>query len=102
MKQETRTVVIELLTKYPTFRDSDEQLVAWIWGLEMNAKGYSTGTLPTQKFLRILADGQLTSSDSITRMRRKAQEEHPELRGTKYNQRQDRQSSVKKDLGYGQ
>jgi hypothetical protein len=35
-------------------------------------------------------------------MRRKAQEEHPELRGTKYNQRQDRQSSVKKDLGYGQ
>jgi hypothetical protein len=35
-------------------------------------------------------------------MRRKAQEEHPELRGAKYNQRQDRQSSVKKDLGYGQ
>jgi hypothetical protein len=59
-------------------------------------------TLPAQKFLRILADGQLTSSDSITRMRRKAQEEHPELRGAKYNQRQDRQSSGKKDLGYGQ
>ena len=102
MKQETRTVVFELLTKYPTFRDSDEQLVAWIWGLEMNNKGYSTGNLPAQKFLRILADGQLTSSDSITRMRRKAQEEHPELRGAKYNQRQDKQSSVKKDLGYGQ
>ena len=59
-------------------------------------------TLPAQKFLRILADGQLTSSDSITRMRRKAQEENPELRGAKYNQRQDRQSLVKKDLGYGQ
>lgn len=100
MKQETRTVVIELLTQYPTFRDSDEQLVAWIWGLEMNTKGYSTGTLPTQKFLRILADGQLTSSDSITRVRRKAQEENPELRGAKYNQRQANQEKVKKDLGY--
>jgi hypothetical protein len=102
MKQETRTVVIELLTQYPTFRDSDEQLVAWIWGLEMNAKGYSTGTLPTQKFLRILADGQLTSSDSITRMRRRVQEEFVELRGEKYSKRQSNQEKVKKDLGYGQ
>jgi hypothetical protein len=102
MKQETRTVVIELLTQYPTFRDSDEQLVAWIWGLEMNAKGYSTGDFPTQKFLRILADGQLTSSDSITRMRRRIQEEFIELRGEKYSKRQSNQEKVKKDLGYGQ
>jgi hypothetical protein len=100
MKQETRTVVIELLTQYPTFRDSDEQLVAWIWGLEMNTKGYSTGTLPTQKFLRILADGRLTSSDTITRVRRLVQEETPELRGKKYDERQAKQSQVKKDLGY--
>lgn len=100
MTHKTKTVVIELLTKYPTFRDSDEQLVAWIWGLEMNAKGYSTGDFPTQKFLRILADGQLTSSDSITRMRRRVQEEFVELRGEKYSKRQAKQEKVKKELGY--
>jgi hypothetical protein len=30
------------------------------------------------------------------------QEETPELRGKKYNERQAKQEQVKKDLGYGQ
>jgi hypothetical protein len=47
-----------------------------------------------------MAFGKLTSADTITRVRRLIQEETPELRGKKYNERQAKQSIVKKDLGY--
>ena len=100
MTQDTKQLVIDLLRQYPTFRDSDEQLVAWIWKLEMEAKGYPTTNTPTANFLKLLAFGNFTSSESITRMRRKVQEEFKELRGEKYNQRQANQSKVKKELGY--
>jgi hypothetical protein len=48
----------------------------------------------------MLAEGQFTSSESITRMRRKVQEEFKELRGEKYAKRQANQTQVKKQLGY--
>jgi len=48
-----------------------------------------------------MAYGNFTSSESITRMRRKIQEENPSLRGEKYAKRQANQEQVKKDLGYG-
>jgi hypothetical protein len=50
----------------------------------------------------MLAEQRFTSSESITRMRRKVQEEFKELRGAKYAKRQSNQEKVKKDLGYGQ
>ena len=100
MTQDTKQLVIDLLGQYPTFRDSDEQLVAWIWKLELESKGFPTPNTPSQLFLKMLAEGQFTSSESITRMRRKVQEEFKELRGEKYAKRQANQSKVKKDLGY--
>jgi hypothetical protein len=51
-------------------------------------------------FLKLMANGRLTSSDTITRVRRLVQEENTELRGKKYDERQAKQSQVKKDLGY--
>jgi hypothetical protein len=102
MKMDIKKTVIELLTQYSDFKDNDQQLVAWFWKLEMEAHGYPASNTPTQTFFKLMAFGKLTSSDTITRVRRLVQEETPELRGKKYNERQDRQSSVKKDLGYGQ
>ena len=49
-----------------------------------------------------MAWGKFTSSETITRVRRKLQEEFPDLRGKNYDKRQAKQSEVKKDLGYGQ
>ena len=100
MTQETKQLVIQLLTQKPQMRDNDEYLVAWIWKLELESKGYPTPNTPSQLFLKMLAEGQFTSSESITRMRRKVQEEFKELRGEKYNQRQANQSKIKKELGY--
>ncbi len=102
MKMDIKQTVIDLLTQYTDFKDNDQQLVAWYWKLEMEAMGYPSSNTTAMNFLKLMANGRLTSSDTITRVRRLVQEETPELRGAKYNQRQDKQSSVKKDLGYGQ
>jgi hypothetical protein len=45
-----------------------------------------------------MAEGRLVSSDLITRTRRKLQEHNPELRGTKWKERHQKQSEVKSDL----
>jgi hypothetical protein len=100
MKLDIKKTVIDLLMQYTDFKDNDQQLVAWYWKLEMEAMGYPSSTTPTAHFLKIMAFGKLTSSDTITRVRRLVQEETPELRGKKYDERQAKQSQVKKDLGY--
>ena len=100
MKMDIKKTVIELLTQYSDFKDNDQQLVAWFWKLEMEAHGYPASSTQTQTFFKLMAFGKLTSADTITRVRRLVQEETPELRGKKYNERQAKQSQVKKDLGY--
>ena len=102
MKMDIKKTVIELLTQYSDFKDNDQQLVAWFWKLEMEAHGYPASSTPTQTLFKLMAFGKLTSSDTITRMRRRVQEEFVELRGEKYSKRQSNQEKVKKDLGYGQ
>jgi hypothetical protein len=100
MTQDIKDIVIKLLTEKTQMRDNDEYLVAWIWKLELESKGFPTPNTPSQLFLKMLAEGQFTSSESITRMRRKVQEEFKELRGEKYAKRQANQTQVKKQLGY--
>lgn len=100
MKMDIKQSVIDLLNQYADFKDNDHQLVAWFWKLEMEKMGYSSSTTPTQTFFKLMAYGKLTSADTITRVRRLVQEENPALRGKKYNERQAKQSIVKKDLGY--
>ena len=100
MTKNTKQLVIDLLSQYPTFRDSDDQLMAWIWKLEMEEMGYPTTNTPTQNFLKMFAFNKFTNSETIRRMRQKVQEENKELRGQKYNKRQANQDKVKKELGY--
>ena len=86
--------VLELLTKYPHLRDSDEKLCANIW-FSKTPSGISA-----TDFLALYAKGELPSSESITRCRRKIQEENPSLRGSLYKERQDKQEVIKEELGY--
>ena len=99
MKMDIKQTVIDLLNQYSEFKDNDQQLVAWFWKLEMEAHGYPS-SMPTQTFFKLMAFGKLTSSDTITRVRRLVQEENTSLRGKKYNERQAKQEKVKKELGY--
>ena len=89
-----KQTVIDLLTEYPHLRDSDDRLMANIWFKE------SKGEEHTKLFLKMLAEGKLTSPESIRRMRQKIQEERPELRGLTWEKRHKKQEKVKQSLGY--
>ena len=86
--------VINLLTNHPSLRDSDERLTANIWyNHTKNVKEIDAVTL-----LSRFAKGNLPSYESISRCRRKIQEEKPELRGKKWEKRHSKQKIIKKQI----
>jgi hypothetical protein len=86
--------VINLLTKYPSLRDSDERLTANIWyNATNNIKEINAITL-----LSRFAEGKLPSYESISRCRRKIQEEKPDLRGKKWAKRHSKQKVIKDQI----
>jgi len=93
--------VLLLLDKYPYLRDNDNKLIANIWHYEAKNLGVS---INLTHFLRLLADGKLSSSYSIERCRRKIQEDaekgiYPiELAGTKRKYRKAHTKKLKGEL----
>ena len=88
--------VVNLLTEYPSLRDSDDRLTATIWyQYTKNVKEIDAMTL-----LRRFAAGELPSYESISRCRRKVQEEKPKLRGQLWEKRHNKkaQNSVKSEI----
>ena len=86
--------VVNLLTKHPSLRDSDERLIANIWHSHIkNVEDVDAVTLLTR-----FAKGKLPSYESISRCRRKIQQEKPELRGNKWEKRHTRQKVVKDEI----
>jgi len=55
-------------------------------------------TLSTRDFLKGLHSKQYPSFEGVGRCRRKLQEKHPELRGTKWNARHAEQEKVKTEI----
>ena len=86
--------VAKLLTGYLHLRDNDNALIANIWHQDMKAKGMDTKNIPAYSLLDVLSSGGLSSTESITRARRKVQEEQVRLRGYKYNKRQENQAEI--------
>jgi len=91
--QKIKPKVLKLLIEKPHLRDDDNRLIANIF---LNEGG---GTEAMQKisafeFLRLFSDGKFTNFESIRRMRAKLQEEHPELRGKSYKERQKKGSDT--------
>ena len=90
-------IVKQLLMSSPKLKDNDQQLVANVWYVQVRDK-YNIETMSAKNFLHELAQGNLTSSESITRCRRKLQEEHTYLRGEKWAERHRAQKDVKEEL----
>ena len=99
MKQKMSNIldkVINLLNKHPQLRDSDDKLTATIWYHHIDNVKSITGMQLLHKF----AKGDLPSYESISRCRRKVQEEKPELRGKQWEKRHQKniQNKVKNEL----
>jgi hypothetical protein len=89
--------VQKLLTEYPHLRDDDNKLIANIWISEMGGSSYCK-TITAFDAMSIIASSQLTSTESITRCRRKIQEHNVSLRGENYKSRKDNEDPIKDQL----
>lgn len=70
--------VYKLLKDHQELRDDDKKLTWSVWALE----GLAWNMMTKEAYLKA------TSAESITRARRKVQEEYPLLRGKTYQDRQ--------------
>jgi len=84
----TKDLVLEMISKYPALRDSDNKLTANIWNKELKVKGLDINTMTASDLLKLVANDKLSSPVSIKRHRAKFQEVNESLRGAKYRQRQ--------------
>lgn len=99
--KKTKKKVLKLLMNNQGSRDNDNKLIANFWFDELYKKGINAGEITAFQFLKMLSLNEFTSSETIRRTRCKLQEEHKELRGSKYIKRQiELQNKVKKELGY--
>lgn len=93
-----RESIKQLLIKYPHLRDSDNKLIASIWKFQIQGLGYNVMKGTIAETLILVANGRLTSSETIRRTRQKVQEEEPELRGASYKSRQRTGENVRKNI----
>ena len=97
MNKQLKDIVERILENEPDTRNSDELLMLKVWAEqrpELRSIGYTFGEF-AHLFLNTKA---LSKMESITRCRRKVQEQRPELRGTKYIHRQEKEIEVRQEI----
>lgn len=99
-KSELQDLVADLLKKYPHLRDNDQRLCCMVWVREIRKMNLDYTDMSAHHLMSMYVDGQISNPDTITRIRRKAQEKNVHLRGEKYKKRQGLQNNVKQQLGY--
>ena len=91
-------VVKDLLVKHDTYRDNDRKLVAHVWMLQVGGTD-NMKEINLFDFMHTWVNNDnLVTPDTITRARRKVQEENPSLRGHKYNQRHSEELDVRNTI----
>ena len=86
--------VTRLLTVKSDLRDNDRRLTCNIWWKSVS----NPELLMFEDFIKLYIDGKVPESDSITRCRRKVQEENEELRGESWDLRHGLEDVVKEEL----
>ena len=90
LSKSLQSIVRGVLTDSPKSRDCDRLLCAEVWWNQMGPVD--------EGFLHMYVIGELTTADSITRCRRKLQEEDKTLRGDKWYERKGRAEEVKQEM----
>jgi hypothetical protein len=95
---EYRDLVIEVLSSVEEARDSDEVLLAVVWGRCMQDLGYDLEEISATGVFSLLSRGEFPKAEGITRCRRKVQEQIPELRGALWDIRHEHADSVAEEM----
>jgi hypothetical protein len=86
--------VVRLLTVKPALRDNDRRLICNIWWKSIS----NPELLMFEDFINLYLKGDIPESDSITRCRRKVQEEKEELRGNSWDLRHGLEDEIKNEI----
>lgn len=88
-------------SKDELYRDNDELLVVRFWCDELKQKNIVVKSLGAIEFMKLYRDGLITSADSISRARRKVNENCHELRGKSYKNRKGKleNEAIKEVMG---
>ena len=89
--------VQDLLERFPHLKDDDFKLISTYWLTETGGRSYNQERT-AYDFLQQYAAGNLTSAESIRRVRQKLQEENVSLRGLNYQNRQELGEEIKKSI----
>lgn len=84
-----------ILMEFPDARDCDLNLSLYYY---QKFCGINPSNLSLLDFMKRVKNGKLHSLSTIERARRKVQEQHVELRGTKYEQRQRQSNEIRKNI----
>jgi len=93
----TKDRVQDLLERFPHLKDDDFKLISTYWLTETGGRSYNQERT-AYDFLQQYAAGNLTSAESIRRVRQKLQEENVSLRGINYQNRQELGEEIKKSI----
>ena len=90
-----KPLVEQLLKEFPLTRDNDNLLLLKVWAEQDN-------TLRKEKLFSDFSIGMIAGKymkfESVSRARRKAQEENPELRGRYYKDRKELSEEVRLNI----
>jgi len=81
-----KQTVKRLIQNTPELRDDDNRLIANIYLIESGGLG-ALQNMSAHQFLLEFSKGKYSNFETIRRVRQKLQEDYPELRGKKYNNR---------------
>jgi hypothetical protein len=95
--EDVKSIVEGLLINNPKTRDSDNLLVATYYFYEVGGKAVLQNQ-SAYDFLKNMSAGSLTSFESISRARRKIQEQNPLLRGNNYKQRKESSEQIRENI----
>jgi hypothetical protein len=90
--------VLALLIQDERTRDDDQLLCCMLWSRLLTQKGIDVRKFSAYEFLLLYYKDELPMADTITRARRKVQEENMLVRGKKYNERHAKQAQVMSQL----
>lgn len=97
-KKTIKVLIHKLLEDREYLRDNDESLSANIIYLFLDKRGFNVKKMSAFDLLNMYAKNELPTIDYITRVRRKLQEDNPELRGKNYKARQNKAEEITKQI----
>lgn len=94
--QDLKRLIKNILINVPTTRDSDKNMLCLVWEYELNS--LKMLECKATEFFELYSTHKVSNADSVSRIKRKLQEEIPELRGEKWEERRTVSQKVKDDM----